>query len=115
MDQRVIHSLNAKYHKYVVCQIIWIIEKNETLLKDLLLQRMELLVEARDPLTTRAIVNCFWTSEIFTESKEADEDDTPFQELQDEIDNFCSVQPDLIPEIFFSVNNSLTQKVKSET
>ena len=55
------------------------------------------------PLTTRAIVNCFWKSEIFTESKEAAtfEDDNPFQELQDEIDGFRSVQPDLTADIFF--------------
>lgn len=64
---------------------------------------MEILVAARDALTTRTIVNCFWKSGIFAESKEAytAEDDNPFQERQDEVDDFRSVQQDFMAKIFF--------------
>ena len=64
---------------------------------------MEILFAARDAITTQTIVNCFWKSGIFGESKEADtaEDDNPFQELQDEVDDFRSVQRDFMAKIFF--------------
>ena len=47
-------------------------------------------------------MNCFRKSGISTESQETTilEDDGPFGELQDEIDNFRPVQPDLTEEDF---------------
>ena len=49
-----------------------------------------------------SIVNCFRKSEIFTESQETAivEDEDPFRELQDEIDDQHSVQRNLIKEDF---------------
>ena len=63
---------------------------------------MQMLVSAWDALSTQTIVNFFRKSGISTESQEAAivEDDDPFRELQDEIDDLLSVQPDLIEEDF---------------
>ena len=63
---------------------------------------MEMLVSAWDALSTETIVNCFRKSGISTESQETAiaQDGNPFRELQDEIDDFRSVQPDLIEEDF---------------
>ena len=70
--------------------------------ENLLLQGMQMLVSAWDALSTHTIVNCFRKSGISTESQETaiTEDDDPFRELQDEIDNLRSVQPNLIEEDF---------------
>ena len=53
-----------------------------------------MLVSACDALSTQAIVSCFRKSGISTESQETAiaEDDDPFRELQDEIDNLRSVR-----------------------
>ena len=61
-----------------------------------------MLVSAWDALSTQTIVNCFRKSGISTESQETviAEDDDPFRELQDEIDDLRSVQPNLIEEEF---------------
>ena len=50
----------------------------------------------------RSIVNCFRKSGIFIESQDTAivEDEDPFQELQDEIDDLRSVQCNLIKEDF---------------
>ena len=63
---------------------------------------MQMLVSAWDALSTQTIMNCFRKSVISTESKETAtaKDDDPFRELQDKIDNLCSVQPNLIEEDF---------------
>ena len=63
---------------------------------------MEMSVSAWDALSTETIVNCFRKPGISTESQETAiaQDDNPFRELQDEIDDFRSVQPDLIEEDF---------------
>ena len=102
MDQGVIRSLKAKYRKNVVRKIIQSVEKKKTLPKILLLQGMQMLVSAWDALSTQTIVNCFRKSGISTESQETTiaEDDDPFRELQDEIDDLRSVQPNLIEEDF---------------
>ena len=61
-----------------------------------------MLVSAWDALSTQTIVNCFRKTGISTESQETAiaEDDDSFRELQDEIDNLRSVQPNLIEEDF---------------
>ena len=61
-----------------------------------------MLISASDALSTETIVNCFQKSGIFTESQETAivEDDDPFLELQDKIDDLRSVQPNLIEEDF---------------
>ena len=61
-----------------------------------------MFVSACDALSTQTTVNCFQKSGISTESQETAiaEDDNPFQELQDEIDDLRSVQPNLIEEDF---------------
>ena len=61
-----------------------------------------MLVSARDALSTQTIVNCFRKSGISTESQETAiaEDDDPFRELQDQINDLGSVQPNLIEEEF---------------
>ena len=68
----------------------------------LMLQEMQMLVSAWDALSTQTIVNCFRKSGIFTESQETAiaEDGDPFRELQDEIGDFRSVQPNLTEEDF---------------
>ena len=93
MDQGVIRSLKAKHRKSVVRKIIQSAEKKKTLPKILLLQGMQMLVLVWDALSTQTIVNCFRKSGISTESQETAivEDDDPFLELQDEIDDLRSV------------------------
>ena len=61
-----------------------------------------MLVSALDALSTQTIVNCFRKSGISTESQETAiaEDDDPFRELQDQINDLGSVQPNLIEEEF---------------
>ena len=63
---------------------------------------MQMLVSAWDALSMQTIVNCFRKSGESTESQETAiaEDDDPFRELQDEIDDVRSVQPNLIEEDF---------------
>ena len=63
---------------------------------------MQMLVSPWDALSTQTIVNCFWKSGISTESQETAiaKDDDPLRELQDEIDDLRSVQPNLIEEDF---------------
>ena len=63
---------------------------------------MQMIVSAWDALSTQTIVNCFRKSGLSTESQETTiaEDDDPFRELQDEIDDLPSVQPNLIEEGF---------------
>ena len=103
MDQGVIRSLKAKHRKNVVRKITQSVEKKKTLPKISLLQGMQMLVSAWDALSTQTIVHCFRKSGISTESQETAmaEDDDPFLELlQDEIDDFRSVQPDLIEKDF---------------
>ena len=102
MDQGVIRSLKAKYRKNVVRKIIQSVEKKKTLPKILLLQGMQMIVSAWDELSTKTIVNCFRKSGIPTEGQETAiaEDEDPFRELQDEIDDLRSVQPNLIEKDF---------------
>ena len=61
-----------------------------------------MLVSAWDALLMQTIVNCFQKSGISTESQETAiaEDDDPFWELQDEIDDLRFVQRNLIEEDF---------------
>ena len=63
---------------------------------------MKILVSAWDALSTQTIVSCFRKPGIYNESQETAiaEDDDPFWELQDEIGDFRSVQPNLIEEDF---------------
>ena len=51
-----------------------------------------MLDSAWDALSTQTIVNCFRKSGISTESQETTiaEDDDPYRELQDEIEDLCS-------------------------
>ena len=97
MDQGIICSLKAKYYKNVVRKIIQSVEKKKAFPKILLLPGMQMLVSA-----AQMIVNSFRKSGISTESQETVivEDVDPFQELQDEIDDLRSVQPNLIEEDF---------------
>ena len=61
-----------------------------------------MLVLAWYALLTQTIVNCFQKSGISTKSQVTAiaEDDDPFWELQDEIDDLRSVQPNLIKKDF---------------
>ena len=98
MDQGFIRSLKAKYCKNVDWKIIQSVEKKKTLPKISLLQGIQMLVSAWDALSTQTIVNCFRKSGISTKSQETTivEDDNPFRELQDKIDDLRSAQPNLI-------------------
>ena len=100
IDQSVIRSLKAKYRRNVVWKIIQSVKKKKTLPKVQLLQGMQMLVSVWDALLTQTIVNCFQKSGISTESQETAiaEVDDPFRELQDEIHDLRSVQPNLIEE-----------------
>ena len=100
MNQSVIRSLKAQYHKNVVRKIIQSVEKKKTLPKNSLLLEMQLLVAAWYTLTTKTIVNCFRKSKISIESQKAAiaEKDDPFKELEEEFENLCSIQPDLVSE-----------------
>ena len=61
-----------------------------------------MLVSAWDALSVQMIMNSFQKSGISTKSQETAiaEDDNPFRELQDEIDDLRSVQPNLVEEDF---------------
>ena len=98
MDQGFIRSLKAKYCKNVDWKIIQSVEKKKTLPKISLLQGIQMLVSAWDALSTQTIVNCFRKSGISTKSQETTivEDDDPFRELLDKIDDLRSAQPNLI-------------------
>ena len=63
---------------------------------------MQMLVSAWDALSTQTIANCFRKSGISTEIQETAmvENDDSFRELQDEIDDLRSVQPNLNEEDF---------------
>ena len=102
MDQGVIRSLKAKCCKNAVWKIIQSVEKKKTRPKISLLQGMQMLVSAWDALSMQTTVNCFRKSGISNASQETAiaEDDDPFQELQDEIDDLRSVQPNLIEKDF---------------
>ena len=99
-DQGVIRPLKAKYRKKVVRKVIGSLEKNKTLPKISILQGMQMLVSAWDALTPETIVNCLRKAGISSESQEAAiaEDDDPFKELQDEIDDLLSIEPDHFAE-----------------
>ena len=59
-----------------------------------------MLLAAWDAVTTKAVVNCFWKSKMSRESQKAviAEDNHPFQEMEEEIENIRSIQPDLVSE-----------------
>ena len=59
---------------------------------------LQVLVSPWDALSTQTIVNCFRKSGISTVSQDTAlvEDDNPFREFQDEIDDLRSAQPNLI-------------------
>ena len=98
MDQGVIRSLKAIYRKHVVRKIIQCVDRNKSLPKISLLQGMQMLVSAWDAVTTKTVVNYFRKSKISVESQNAavTDDDNPFKELEEEIENLRSVQPDLV-------------------
>ena len=102
MNQGVIRSLKAKYRKNVVRKIIQNVEKKKTLPKILLLHEMQVLFQTWDAPSTQMIMDFFQKSGISTENQETTiaEDNDPFRELLDEIDDFRSVQPNLIEEEF---------------
>ena len=78
------------------------VEKKEILPRYLLQQEIQMLVSAWDALSTQTVLYYFQKSGISTESQETAiaEDDDPFRQLQDEIDNLRSIQPNLIEEDF---------------
>ena len=100
VNQSVIRSLKAQYRKNVVRKIIQSAEKKKTVPKNSLLLEMQLLVAAWYALTTKTIVNCFRKSKIPIENQKAAiaEKDGPFKELEEEIENLRSIQPDLVSE-----------------
>ena len=100
MDQGVIRSLKAIYRKHVARKIIQCVERNKSLPKISLLQGMQMLVSAWDAVTTKTVVNCFRKSKISVQSQNAaiTDDDNPFKELEEEIENLRSVQPDLVSD-----------------
>ena len=59
-----------------------------------------MLVSAWNAFTTETIVNCFRKAGISAENQDAAiaEEDNPLKDLQDEIDDVRTVQPNLIPE-----------------
>ena len=102
MNQDISRSLKPKYRKNVVRKIVPSAEKKKTPPKISLLQGMQMSVSAWDALSTQTTVICFRKSGISTNSQETAiaEEGTAFRELQDEIDNLCSIQPSLIDEDF---------------
>ena len=65
-----------------------------------LIQRMLMLVAGWDAVMTKTVVNCFRKSKILSESQESEivEDDDPFKELEEKIENLLSIQLDLVLE-----------------
>ena len=67
-----------------------------------------MLAAAWDAVRTKTVVNCFRKSEISRESQKAaiSEDDHSFKELEEEIENLSSFQPDLVSENMDAVSFS---------
>ena len=61
---------------------------------------MQMFVAAWDAVTSKTVVNCFGMSKISSEIQKAAiaEDDDPFKEFEEEIENQRSIQPDLVSE-----------------
>ena len=61
---------------------------------------MQMSVAAWDALTTKIVVNCFRKSKISSGNQKTTiaEDDDPFKELEEEIENLRSIQPVLVSE-----------------
>ena len=99
-DQGVIHSLKAQYRKNVIRRIIRSVEKKKTLPKVPFLPGMQMLVAAWDAVATKTVLNCFRKSTVPSESQKfvITKDDDPFKELEEEIENLRSIQPDLVSE-----------------
>ena len=99
MDQGVIRSLKAHHRKNVVRKIIRSLEK-KTLPKISSILGMQILVATWDAATTKTVVICFRKSKISSECQRSAiaEDNDPFTELEEEIKNLRSIQPDLVPE-----------------
>ena len=64
-----------------------------------------MLVSPWEALSMQTIMNCFRKSGISTESQETvvAEDDNPFRELQDEIEDLRSIRPNLNEEDFDTI------------
>ena len=65
-----------------------------------ILDGMQMLVSAWNPVPEETIVNCFRKAVISAENQTAAiaDDDDPFKELQEEINTLRTCQPDLTPE-----------------
>ena len=61
---------------------------------------MQMLVAAWDGVTTKTVLNCFRKSKISTDGQKAVivEDNDPFKESEEEIEDPRSVQGDLVSE-----------------
>ena len=66
MDQDILRSLKAKYHKDIVQKIIRSLEKNNALPEVSILKAMQMLVSAWNAISTETIVNCFRKAGIST-------------------------------------------------
>ena len=113
MDQGVIRSLKAKYHKNMVRKIIRNLKKNKALPAISILNGMQMLVSAWNSVSIETIANCFRKAGISSANQEAAraEEDDPFKDLQEDIDVLRNVQPYLVPE---DVNASSLIDVDSE-
>ena len=61
---------------------------------------MQILVAAWDAVTTKMVLNCFQKSKVLSENQKVviAEDDDPFKELEEEIENLHSIELDLVSE-----------------
>ena len=61
---------------------------------------MQILVAAWDAVTTKMVLNCFQKSKVSSENQKVVivEDDDPFKELEEEIENLHSIELDLVSE-----------------
>ena len=91
-------SLKEQHRKNVARKIILSVEKKKTLPKIYLLLGMQMLVAAWYAVTTKTAVICFHQSKISSDSQKLAiaEDDYSFKELEEEIENLRSFQPDLV-------------------
>ena len=97
MDQGVIRSLTAKYHKNMAQKIIGSLEKDNALPEVLILKAMQMLVSSSNAVSTETIVNCFRKARISTANQESaiTDKDYPLKDmrLRNEIDALRNIQP----------------------
>lgn len=102
MDQGVIRSLKAKYRKKIIQRFIRAVDTKKALPKTSILNAMQLLTSAWNEVTEVTIKNCFKKVGISENSAEEaiNEEDDPFKDLEEAINDFRERLPDDVPEDF---------------